>query len=540
MNPDVLSQIKQFVNSLNNTRMGLVFWSSLAVLLLVVLGNTGILPLRMSDFIFFALVAFGLALYRPSWAFLFFISMITIENVNLAPESAGLMVRPYQLLGALVILAVLAKLVSKKLGFKLTRLSFWDYLTIAMAFSGFVSAFFSESKGASFKLSIILLSFVALYFVVRNYIQDKVDFGKIVLFFMSSALIVSGYGIWQNVRNIAGKNGFEVMPGRPNATFPEPDWLGMFLVFALAAAYAVLYFYEGKSVEEDIDDEVSKIGKFFLYIILLPIFTLLFITVSRSAWLGALAVTFVFLCIAFVQVISKKWKFWEFAKMKIGIVSMAIIALAFVFIFHLTAFQLFNRAASTGSGLQKITVACKTESELHLLKNPIDDISELENTGCKHIDLEDIEKDKSEGLSVGEISRNDPTVDIRSVIYAKSWQEIKKSPIFGIGWGSIGQVLGKDENGASLNSSNIFLEIWLGSGIVGLLSFVAVLGYILWGGIRHFFQGRTYIDQTIGIFLISSWFAIVVPNLFNAGILMAYVWVWMGISVSLVANDYKN
>jgi len=536
----MLSQIEQFVNSLNKTRVGLVFWASLAVLFLIILQNAGVLPLGMNDFIFFASVAFGLALYRPSWAFLFFISAITIENVNLAPENVGLMVRPYQLLGALVILAVLTRLVSKKLGFKLVRIALWDWLVIAMVASGFVSAFLSESKGASLKLSIILLSFVALYFVVRNYIQDKVDFGKIVPFFMSSALIVSGYGIWQNVRNIAGKNGFEVMPGRPNATFPEPDWLGMFLVFALSAIYAVIYFYERRSVEENANDAVSKTGKFFLYVSLAPIFVLLFITVSRSAWLGAAAVTFVFLCIAFVQAISKKWKFWEFAKMKIGIVSMAIIALAFVFIFHLTAFQLFNRAASTGSGLQKITIACKTESELHLLKDPIDGISELENTGCKHIDLEDIERNKSEGLSVGEISRNDPTVDIRSIIYAASWQEIKKSPVFGIGWGSIGSLLGKDENGAVLNSSNIFLEIWLGSGIVGLLSFIAVLGYILFGGVRYFFQGRTYIDQTIGIFLISSWFAIVVPNMFNAGILMAYVWVWMGISVSLVANDYKN
>ncbi|NTU66671.1 MAG: O-antigen ligase family protein [Candidatus Moranbacteria bacterium] len=536
----MLAQIKYFVNSLNKTRVGLVFWASSGVFFLIVLQNTGVLPLGASDFFFFALVALGLAMYRPSWAFLFFISVITIENVNLAPENIGIMVRPYQLLGALVILAVIARLASKKLGFKLAKITLWDYLVIAIAVSGFLSAAFSSSKGASFKLSIILASFAALYFLVRNYVQDRTDLGRIAPFFLSSVLIVSAYGIWQNIRNILGQSSFEVMPGRPNATFPEPDWLGMFLVFALAAVYALMYFYERRSAEESLDDPLSRIGKILLYVFLIPIFILLFIAVSRSAWLGAAAVTVVFLCVSFIRVMRKEWNFWEFAKMKIGIVSMAVIALAFVFIFHLTSFQLFNRATSTSSGLQKITVACETQSEFDSLKNPIENISQLENTGCEHIDLEDIESEKSRGFSVGEISRKDPTSNIRAEIYKKSWQEIKKSPVFGIGWGSIGQVLGKDENGATLNSSNIFLEIWLGSGIIGILSFVAVFGYILFGGLRCFFQEKGNADQAIGIFLTASWFAIVIPNLFNAGILMAYVWVWLGISVSLIENRTYN
>lgn len=532
----MMKYISQFVNSRNKTGVGLVFWAVLLVFSLIILQNAGVLPMRTSDFAFFSLVALALALYRPGWAFLFFVSLIALENVNLASGKIGIAVRPYQLLGAFVLIAILMRLVSKKLPFKLIRPLLWDWLLLAMTVSGFVSALFSSERGASLKLSVIVLSFFALYLLVRNYVQDKDDLGKTVPFFLSSAAVVSLYGIWQNVRSVLGLSSFEVMPGRPNAAFSEPDWLGMFLVFVLAVIYAVMYFYAVYDREEGRNDIEFKSTRLFSYLFLVLIFTLLIITVSRSAWLGAFAVTFVFLSVSFVRVIRKEWKFWGFARMKIGIVSTAVLALALVFIFHLTNFQLFNRAQSTGSGLQKITIACDSESDLEFFKDPIGDTTELSGHNCEHINLEDIDSEKAKGKVVGEVMRKDPNVNIRAEIYEKSWQEIKKHPLLGIGWGSIGRALGTDERGAALNSSNIFLEIWLGSGIIGLLAFVSLLGFIMFGAIKLFFQGKDNETAAIGIFLISSWFAIVVPNLFNAGILMAYLWVWMGVSISLIAN----
>jgi hypothetical protein len=203
------------------------------------------------------------------------------------------------------------------------------------------------------------------------------------------------------------------------------------------------------------------------------------------------------------------------------------IAIAAVYVFHLTDFQLFNRAKSTGTGLQKITISCGKEIDL---PQNITDTAELKRYGCRHIDLEEIESEKAAKNYVREIYRNDPNVDIRSRIYQKSWQEIKKHPILGIGWGSIGPILGQDERGASLNASNIFLEIWLGAGLVGLLAFISILLYILFRAIAGYYQAQSTEQKAASIFIISSWFGLIVFNLFNAGIFLAFFWVWLGIS----------
>jgi len=176
-----------------------------------------------------------LALYRPGWAFLFFIGLIPLENINLAPVSFGITVRPYQLVGALIILALIVRWLSGKLNFKLPKLKWPDYLVIVMVVSGFVSAIVStqvrtQVSTSSLKLSLILASFAALYFLVRSYIQSIKDLKKVSPFFLSSSIVVILYGIWQNIWFMRGLNGFETMPGRPNATFAEADWLGMFIV----------------------------------------------------------------------------------------------------------------------------------------------------------------------------------------------------------------------------------------------------------------------------------------------------------------------
>ena len=117
------------------------------------------------------------------------------------------------------------------------------------------------------------------------------------------------------------------MPGRPDGTFSEPDWLGMFLVFVLAIIYSLIFLYEKKrnskneylnSKQNQNNDTPNKkqkldlsslnfrnwkwsgIWKFklaipCLYFILLLSYLLLILTVARSAWVGVLAVTGLFL-----------------------------------------------------------------------------------------------------------------------------------------------------------------------------------------------------------------------------------------------------
>jgi hypothetical protein len=546
----MISQISQFVNNLNKPKYYLMLGNILLVFFAILLTSLVILPFkRMGDFVFFAGIGLILALYRPGWGFLFFIGTIALENINVAPADFPIAIRPYQFFGAVTILAMIIRLFSKRLGFKLVKLQMFDWLLVIFAAASFASSFFSADKIPSIKQSLVLVSFIFLYYLVRNYIQKFDDLKKILPFFLSSSAIVVIYGIWQNIRFLHNLNSFEVMLGRPNATFTEPDWLGIFLVFMIAVIYSLISSCHserprlGGGVEESNKNLIRSlsrqggIGMTFLYVFLFFIYILLILTVSRSAWLGAAAVAIIFLKIILTRASwhINDWRWKDFWKQLGLIISTGIISLIFIYIFHLTNFQLFNRAQSSASGLQKITISCTPNDCINKdcidqkMINPgsiINDISELKNYNCGHINLEDIEKEKAMGNYVTEVYHPDPNVNIRGQIYQKSWQEIKNHPIFGIGWGSIGKVLGTDERGASLNSSNIFLEVWLGSGILGLLTFAAFIAYILFRSILIIISKKEF--KSAVLFAILGSMALIIPNLFNAGIFLGVLWLYFG------------
>ncbi|MFZ2976049.1 MAG: O-antigen ligase family protein [Candidatus Moraniibacteriota bacterium] len=541
---------EKIISNLNRPKNWLLLANVVLVFVLIICNNLGIIPLRTGDFIFFAILTLFLALYRPGWAFLFFIGTIALENINLAPAELGIAIRPYQFIGALTITAIIIRLFSGKLNFKLVKPKWQDWLVIIVGISSFLSIANAENKIISLKLSIILATFVALYFLVRNYIQNLEDLKKIIPFFLSSSLVVVLYGIWQNVWFLRGLNGFEAMPGRPNATFSEADWLGMFLVLVMSVVYILIY--NSVIARESRDDrgnlefnksvldikglllrQLADRNDIGLVIFLILSYIVLILTVSRSAWLGAFAVTFIFLFTIFTN-LKLSYKGWEWKKtiqIKLVIISALAIAIGAVYIFHLTDFQLGNRVQSTGSGIQKITVSCNVGNEnFRSLPEEIENISELEKYNCRHINLEEINSEKSKGSYVTEIYRKDPNVSIRAEIYQKSWKEIKNHWILGIGWGNISKILGTDESGTPLNSSNIFLEIWLGSGILGFASFVIVVSYILVGAIKNYYFAKNLEGRVFALFVIISWTGIMIANFFNAGIFLGFLWLWLGMT----------
>lgn len=569
--------IINFVTFFNKPKNYLILINILLVFFAILLTNLGILPFKnFGDFVFFAVIGLALALYRPGWAFLFFIGTIALENINVAPKGFPLDIRPYQFFGALTIIALAIRYFSGRLNFKLAKLKWFDYALIIFAMAGFASAVFSADKGLALKQSVVLLSYVFLYLLIRNYIQTLSDLKKIIPFFLSSSIIVFFYGIWQNIAFMKGLNSFEAMPGRPNATFTEADWLGIFLVLLLAVIYSLIYYCHFEQIPPQREESRNlspaynetlpysqntaimdsrsfdfvrirtSLRMTGFYLLLIPVYILLILTVSRSAWLGAGAITIIFLKIVLTQTSwhLRDWKWKEFSKQLGLIISAGIISLLIVYIFHLTNFQLFNRVESTGTGLQKITVSCAItdcassqfdcayQKELKA-GDAIKSVDELKNYACRHINLEDIEKEKSLGMSILEVYRPDPNVNIRSQIYQKSWQEIKNHPIIGIGWGSIGKILGTDERGTSLNSSNIFLEVWLGSGIIGFLAFLTILGYLFIQSIRYLINDDLE-PKIIGLFAMLGFMAIIIPNLFNAGIYLGILWAWLGITLSLI------
>jgi hypothetical protein len=518
-----------FLSKLNRTKSYLILTNILLVFFLILFNNFGFLPLRTGDFVFFAVLVLAFALYRPGWAFLFFVGTIALENINLAPECLGLAIRPYQLIGGLLFLAIAIRFFSKKLYFKLAKLSWMDYLVFLIPLASLLNIFNSQNPKAELRFALILFSFTILFLLTKNYLQNTADFKKSLPFFLSSTFVIILYGFWQNIRFSKGLNAFSVMPGRPNGTLTEPDWLGFYLVLVIACVYALIYFFIQKS---DNESKLSKSVNFLLIDVFLVLaFALLLISVSRSAWLGVLAMTIVFLLTIFTNLKFNfsDWQWKLTIKIKLGIIGAFLISLSAVYFFHLSSFQLFNRAISTG-GEQKITISCQEKVQL---PEKISSLAELDAFNCQHINLEDVETEKNIGHLVTEINRSDPNVNIRAEVYQKSLAQIKAHPILGIGWANIPQVLGKDPRGANLNSSNIFLEVYLGSGLVGFLSLIIILGTIFLRALIVFFRVTDLEQKTFALFILTSWIGLVIFNLFNAGIMLGFFWVWLGIASSV-------
>lgn len=553
----MLAYFEKFVNSLNRPKVYLLLANFLLVFFLIVLSNTNVLPIsKIQDFIFFAFIFLIFALYRPGWAFLFFVGTIALENINLAPDLLGLTLRPFQFIGSVTLLAMLIRFASKRINFELPKFKMVDWVVVIFAIAGFFSILGALDRGVSLKQSVIVSTFIALYFLTRIFIQNLEDLKRVALFFLGSSLVVVLYGIWQNIRFSQGLSHFETMPGRPNATFTEADWLGIYLVLLLAILYSMTHYVHNVRDSREplisnfkfsifkpclpagrnfLMSEFLNFKNLFFYIILSTSYILLILTVSRSAWLGALAVTVVFLLIIFTQLKlnPKNWQWKKTLNIKMGIIISLLVSIGVVYFFHLTTFQLWNRAGSTTSGLQKITISCVGNASL---PEKINSTDELVNYNCRHINLEDIQKEKDLGYEIREINRPDPNVNIRAQIYQKSWEVIKENPILGIGWGNSGLVLGTDERGVSLNSSNIFLETWLGSGLFGFLALVYIFIYIFIKSSIGFRTGGSE-RKIISLFVLLGAIALLIPNLFNAGLFLGILWVFLGIAVSLLESE---
>ncbi|MDR3559345.1 MAG: hypothetical protein P4L58_03025, partial [Candidatus Pacebacteria bacterium] len=103
------------VNHLNRPKTYLLIANVLLVFFLILLGNFKVVPLDTGDFVFFALLVFMLAIYRSGWAFLIFVGLIPLENINLAPAELEMTIRPYQFLGTFIIAALLVRFFTKRL-----------------------------------------------------------------------------------------------------------------------------------------------------------------------------------------------------------------------------------------------------------------------------------------------------------------------------------------------------------------------------------------------------------------------------------------
>ena len=505
-------------------RTALLLFSLILTSSLVILSSyTTLLPLHVGDFLFFSILALLGALYRPGWLFLLFIATIPLETVNLAPQEFGITLRPYQFLGALTLCAVAIRFFLGRLNFALPRFAWHDGALLLFSVGGFLALPNASDGMNALKQALVVFSFVILYAVVRIFVQKSDDVRRIVPFFLVGSAVSIFYGIWQNWAFMHGIAQDEIMPGRPNGTFPEADWFGLYLAFVLTALFGLWSYFRSY---RPINDRLRTFFMILLGVMAAATTVALILTVSRSAWLGAAAAIGVFLVVDFWRRESSFRAILINGVIIFGVIAISIIAIHFA---SLTSFELKNRLSSISSGKQNITISCDAPVNLPVV---VSDIALLAQYGCRHIMLEEIAQERSRGAFVTTVLRDDPNVQTRMQLYKKSLALIMQHPFMGIGWGSAGIFFGADARDATLNTSNIFMETWLGGGMLSLAMLGGILGAMIAKTMRHL--RRTAFDASayaLAVFVLLGLCAIIIPNFFNAGLLLGFVWVFFGIAL---------
>jgi hypothetical protein len=469
-------------------------------------------------FIIICLFVCALAIYRPILMFALFVGVLPLEIINIAPEVFDLSIRPYQIVVVSMILGILGAIFFKDLYEKGFTWNIFDTLIILFLCSGIFSSLVNAQSLHVMIHAFIFTSFGLLYFVTRFFVREKNDIIALLPIIISSGAVISVYAIVQNVLFKYSLFHFEVMPGRPNATFTEPDWLGVYLVFVFGACITYLYY----------NAHHKHLWKFFdiaLYGATMIVIVAMILTVARSAWIGVIGVV---LCYFFIVIAQKKYKL--FARHFIWVTSVGIVSMSIVFLFDLTNFEIRNRIQSTTSGMQQITVSCHTERSRDALitRGAIDNINDLEQYNCRHINLEDVAEEEKNGSFIVKIDRHDPNTIARRDVYIQVFSVVKEQPVFGYGWGRGGEIFGNDESGTPLNASNIFFEIAIASGMIGAGVFITFITLIVFSSVRILRSSQSTMHNTIAIMGIIGTCAILVPNMFNAGLLMGFVWVYFG------------
>ncbi len=515
---------------------------SLAVLLLLLLNFCGYLPFNWFLFGLLLVLTLIAAIFSPRITFWCLVAFLPFENIIISPDLIPFSVRPYQLLGASLLSVGLfsilfsfiipdrvasgsfwAKRLAKNGSFWLKRwknLTKLDTLVLVLVLIAFASTYWSLNQSLSLKLAIIFTSFAWIFLLVRIYIQSGKELAQGLYFFLISSFWVISAGFYQSLANKMGWQSLQIMTGRINSTFTEPDWLALYLAFVFALLLwlrrlAAIFGQEKMIGYFRADRLFWWLGNSALLFVILA----MLLTVARSGWLAMLAVLMVY---GLFLVGKRKFRFLGQEILSIGIIG--VLALTLVYVFNLSNFHLGNRAASSFSGLQKITVSCKKQVAL---PEKIDALAQLGEYGCRHINLEEIVQEREKGFFVSTVLRPDPNVVVRKNIYQQTWQGIKSNFWLGQGLGTIGLLLGEDENQHRLNASNIFLEVWFAFGFLGLLVFTVILLLPFLKALPAFWQSNSNGNWQLLVAL--STVAILVPNLFNAGLMLGFFWFYLAV-----------
>lgn len=169
--------------------------------------------------------------------------------------------------------------------FRYSPINIWIILFVIIYI---FSALTSLNVISSFKIALVILSFILFYFVIINTIDTKEKFNIAILVFVIAGTLVALYGIYEYVTiNFFGtkyvdKELFSDIKTRVESTFGNPNVLGEYLLFVIPISVSMFFGYKG------------WLKKLIFGITTLIMTICLAITYSRGCYLGLLLAAGIF------------------------------------------------------------------------------------------------------------------------------------------------------------------------------------------------------------------------------------------------------
>lgn len=356
--------------------------------------------------------------------------------------------------------------------------------------------------------TLVLISFLVIYWVTMFHVNQKKDLDGVFYVALASSLVTALIALAQVVAYKMGLELIEVMPGRPNSILPEPDWLGFFMVFSLVILLIVPFLRRSEK-----DWRLVRLfdKRYLTYGLQALFFIVIILTIARASWLAATAVIGAYLLITFID---DNNPFLMPIAQGVRIFFVFLLSLGIIYSLHLTPFSLKNRALSivTGQEVHAVMTDPETGKEVSIKK------SEIENYTKK-------------GIEVKQKKVEDINISRRTESFTDNFDIILKHPLLGIGFGGIETVFGK-----GVNANNIFMEVWIATGTLGLIIFLLVLYCLVREWVVYFVKRRNRQNTAYLLFVILGLVAMVIPNMFNSGLFLGFFWIYLGLADKILTS----
>ncbi|MBF0227538.1 MAG: O-antigen ligase family protein [Desulfobacterales bacterium] len=311
-----------------------------------------------------------------------------------------------------------------------------------------------------------IIHFLIYYFIIITVFRDYRDWQKLFIVYLSISCLIFLYGFGQKFGLLFSTGG-----GRIDSTLGNPTYVGTIAVFNIFLSF-LLFFKENKNYR-------------FIYLFFTCIaFTGLILSGTRGALLGVIT---------------------------------GLISTGFIY-----AFLSNNRIIKKTTMISLVVVLIGTAG---LLTFNLIQYESLKDT-TKHNETE---------ITIGErlflLASSPMSIKVRLIAWEAVFKNLRSHPLLGVGWGNFSNIWDKHFNPEYYlyeserpfldRAHNIFLEILSTTGILGLVSYLLISGFVFFYLISAY--RKSYIELSDFIWLTGLMIAYYVQNITLFDTLVSYV-----------------